>query len=81
MAVHIRMSRHGAKKSPFYRIVVADQRSPRDGRFIESLGTFNPNVDPSKLVIDRERFAYWTSKGARPSPTVLQVMKQHPVAG
>jgi small subunit ribosomal protein S16 len=83
MAVHIRMSRHGAKKTPFYRIVVADQRSPRDGRFIEPLGTFDPSLADKALVLDRERLAYWKSQGAQVSHTLVRLLKQHaaPAAG
>ena len=75
MAVHIRLARHGAKKTPFYRIVVTDQRNPRDGRFIERLGTFNPASDA--FVCDRERVEYWCSKGAKPSDTVQSLLKKH----
>ena len=59
MAVHIRLSRVGAKKAPLYRVVVADQRSPRGGRFIEKLGTYNPSGDTGALVLNRERLDYW----------------------
>jgi small subunit ribosomal protein S16 len=75
MAVHIRLARHGAKKTPFYRIVVTDQRNPRDGRFIERLGTFNPASDA--FACDRERLEYWRSKGAQPSDTLQSLLKKH----
>ncbi len=70
MAVRIRLKRMGAKKSPFYRIVVADSRSPRDGKFIEEIGTYNPLTDPAKISIDEEKALDWMQKGAKPSDTV-----------
>jgi len=76
MAVHIRLSRAGAKKRPFYRIVVADQRSPRGGRFLENLGTYDPSMDPGLFVVDSERLAYWRSKGALPSSTIDRLLKR-----
>lgn len=75
MAVHIRLSRAGAKKSPFYRIVVTDSRSPRDGRFIENIGTFDPSREAS-FRLDRARFDHWKKLGALPSPTVAQIVKR-----
>jgi len=75
MAVHIRLSRVGAKKAPFYRVVVADQRSPRGGRFIEKLGTYNPAGDPGALVVNRERLDYWRGRGALPSHTLDRLLK------
>jgi small subunit ribosomal protein S16 len=75
MAVHIRLSRHGTKKSPFYRIVVTDHRSPRDGRFIENIGTFHP---AGPFEIDRARLEYWRAQGAAPSDTLTQLLKKHP---
>lgn len=78
MAVHIRLARHGAKKNPFYRLVVTDQRSPRGGRFLENIGTFDPSKDPGTLTVDRARLAYWTGKGAQPSATVEQLLKRNP---
>ena len=75
MAVHIRLSRVGAKKGPLYRVVVADQRSPRGGRFIERLGTYNPTGDPGALVVNRERLDYWRSRGAQPSHTLDRLLK------
>jgi len=69
LSVKIRLRRIGAKKHPFYRLVVADTRSPRDGKFIEILGTFDPMTDPVKLTIDQEKIKAWLKKGARPSDT------------
>ncbi len=76
MAVAIRMARHGAKKKPFYRIVVADQRSPRDGRCIEQVGFYDPKGKPVELKLDAERVRYWIDKGARPSETVKWLLKK-----
>ncbi|MGE8136919.1 30S ribosomal protein S16 [Bacillus safensis] len=70
MAVKIRLKRMGAKKSPFYRIVVADSRSPRDGRFIETVGTYNPLVSPAEVKINEELALKWLQNGAKPSDTV-----------
>ena len=70
MAVKIRLKRIGAKKAPFYRIVVADSRSPRDGRQIETVGTYNPLAKPAELKIDEERALVWLHNGAQPSDTV-----------
>ncbi|AOZ87305.1 30S ribosomal protein S16 [Bacillus xiamenensis] len=70
MAVKIRLKRMGAKKSPFYRIVVADSRSPRDGRFIETVGTYNPVVSPAEVKINEELALKWLQNGAKPSDTV-----------
>ncbi|MGB5984646.1 MAG: 30S ribosomal protein S16 [Desulfobacterales bacterium] len=75
MAVKIRLARHGAKKRPFYRIVAADGESPRDGRFIEKLGTYNPLAEPVELVFDAERVRYWIGQGAQPSDTVRTLLK------
>lgn len=77
MAVHIRLSRAGAKKSPIYRVVVADQRSPREGRFIEKIGTYDPTSDPVSFIVDRERLEYWRVRGAQPSHTVDRLLKRH----
>ena len=74
--VRIRLRRMGAKKKPFYRIVVADQRSPRDGRFIEAIGTYDPLKDPAEVVIDTERVAHWISNGAQPSDSVTLILRQ-----
>jgi small subunit ribosomal protein S16 len=79
MAVHIRLARYGAKKSAFYRIVVTDLRNPRDGRFIERLGTFNPNATAeTELVLDHTRLQYWQERGAKPSATLDRLLKKHP---
>ncbi|NLC06561.1 MAG: 30S ribosomal protein S16, partial [Syntrophomonadaceae bacterium] len=69
MATKIRLKRMGAKKSPFYRIVVADSRSPRDGRFIEEIGYYNPTKDPIMLKVDEEKAIKWLNNGAQPSET------------
>src|SRR3989304_4574061 len=74
MAVRIRLKRVGAKKRPFYRVVVADQRSPRDGRFIENIGKYHPLEDPSLIEIDEERAMHWLRVGAQPSNTVRGLM-------
>lgn len=76
MSVRIRLARTGAKKKPFYRIVAADTRSPRDGRFLEKLGTYDPNTDPSTVVLDRPRVEYWLGCGAKASETVARLIKQ-----
>ncbi|WP_066175148.1 30S ribosomal protein S16 [Bacillus marinisedimentorum] len=70
MATKIRLKRMGAKKSPYYRLVVADSRSPRDGRFIEEIGTYNPVAKPAAVNIDEERALHWLQTGAKPSDTV-----------
>ena len=67
MAVKIRLRRMGEKKNPFYRIVVADSRSPRDGRFIEEIGTYNPNIEPSEFKVDEELAKKWLANGAQPT--------------
>ncbi len=79
MAVKIRLRRIGAKKAPFYRIVVADSRYPRDGRFIEEIGTYAPLEKPSKLVIDAERAKQWIKNGAQPTDTVKSLLKKNGV--
>ena len=79
MAVKIRLKRMGAKKAPFYRIVVSDSRSPRDGRFIEEIGTYNPLKDTGEIVVDKERAAYWIGCGAQPSDTVRALLKKSEV--
>ena len=75
MAVKIRLRRMGAKKAPFYRIVVADSRSPRDGRFIEEIGTYDPNRDPSVFDFNEEAAKKWLSNGAQPTETVGKLLK------
>lgn len=79
MAVKIRLARHGAKKRPFYRIVAADSDSPRDGRFLEKLGTYNPLQDPAQVILDTERVKYWIGQGATPSDTVKTILKREGV--
>ena len=74
--VKIRLRRMGAKKAPFYRIVVADSRYPRDGRFIEEIGTYNPTVTPSALSVDVERAQAWIKTGAQPTETVRDLLKK-----
>ena len=76
MAVKIRLKRMGAKKSPFYRIVVADSRSPRDGRFIETVGTYNPVANPAEVKIDEEITLKWLQNGAKPSDTVRNLLSK-----
>ena len=76
MAVKIRLARHGAKKRPFYRIVVADSESPRDGRYLENVGTYNPLVDPVEVSLKKERIKYWMDQGAKPSDTVKSLLKK-----
>ncbi|KYD08222.1 30S ribosomal protein S16 [Heyndrickxia sporothermodurans] len=76
MAVKIRLKRMGAKKSPFYRIVVADSRSPRDGRFIETVGTYNPVSQPAEVKIDEELAMKWLQNGAKPSDTVRNLFSK-----
>jgi len=74
--VKIRLRRMGAKKSPYYRIVVADSKSPRDGRFIEEIGTYNPLTSPSLIEVDAERADYWIKNGAQPTDTVRALLKK-----
>ncbi len=76
MAVKIRLKRMGAKKNPFYRIIVADARSPRDGRFIEEIGTYDPNAEPSAFKIDEESAKKWLANGAQPTDIVGKLFKQ-----
>ena len=75
MAVKIRLRRMGQKKAPFYRIVVADSRSPRDGRFIEEIGTYDPNQDPSVFKVDEEAAKRWLNNGAQPTEVVGKIFK------
>ncbi len=74
--VKIRLRRMGAKKAPYYRIVVADSRSPRDGRFIEEIGLYDPMADGEKIKVDMERAKYWISNGAQPTDTVRGLLKK-----
>lgn len=80
MAVHIRLSRCGKPKHAFYRIVATDSRSPRGGKYIEVIGTYDPRKPESKVAWNAERVKYWLSKGARPTQTVGQLMRQEPMA-
>ncbi len=77
MAVKIRLRRMGAKKTPFYRVVVADSRYPRDGRFIEEIGTYNPLVEPSEFKVDAEKTKKWIANGAQPTDTVKALLKKN----
>lgn len=74
--VKIRLKRMGQKKAPFYRIIVADSRSPRDGRFIEEIGYYNPNVEPSEVKVNEELAQKWLGTGAQPTATVSRLFKQ-----
>lgn len=76
MSVVIRLSRHGAKKKPIYRVVAADHQFPRDGRFLEVLGTYNPKSKEAKGDLNKERIQFWMSKGAKPTSAVAQIMKR-----
>ena len=88
MATKIRLQRHGRKAYPFYKIVVADSRAPRDGKFIEKIGTYNPNTDPATVDLDFDRALYWLNTGAQPSDTARSILshegvllKKHLLAG
>ena len=76
MAVKIRLKRMGSKKRPFYRVVVADSRSPRDGRFIENVGTYNPLVEPAEVKLEEEVIMGWLNNGAQPSDTVRNILSK-----
>jgi small subunit ribosomal protein S16 len=76
MGVRIRLARHGAKKKPFYRIVVAEGERPRDGKFLEKVGTYDPLVDPAKISLNSDRIKYWMEQGAIPSDTVKSLLKK-----
>ena len=78
MAVRVRLTRVGSKKNPIWRVVVADGRSPRDGRFIETVGHYNPQTQPSTIVLDHERLQHWIDRGAQPSGTVKKLMRSGP---
>ncbi|MFQ5574100.1 MAG: 30S ribosomal protein S16 [Terriglobia bacterium] len=75
MAVKIRLSRRGTKKKPHYRLVVVDSRMPRDGRFIDMIGRYNPRTEPSEIEIDKEKALHWLQVGAQPSAAVLKLLK------
>jgi len=79
MAVKIRLRRMGAKKAPYYRIVVADSRYPRDGRFIEELGSYDPLKEPAEVKVDAEKVAQWLKNGAQPTDTVRAILKRNGV--
>ncbi len=79
MAVRIRLRRMGAKKAPFYRVVVADSRYPRDGRFIEEVGYYDPTQEPSVVNIDSEKVKKWLANGAQPTETVRDLLKKHEI--
>ena len=74
--VKIRLQRQGAKKAPFYHIVVADSRTPRDGRIIEKIGSYNPMTDPATIVLDKEKVAEWIKNGAKPTDTVKALIEK-----
>ncbi len=76
MAVKLRLMRMGKKKQPVYRVVAADSRSPRDGRFIEILGTYEPRIEPSRVLIDNAKAVHWLSQGAQPTDVVARLLKQ-----
>ena len=76
MAVKIRLKRMGTKRAPFYRVVVADSRFPRDGRFIEQVGTYNPMTDPATCEFDAEKIQKWIGNGAQPTDTVKRLLKE-----
>ncbi|HME92537.1 MAG TPA: 30S ribosomal protein S16 [Myxococcaceae bacterium] len=76
MAVVLRLSRAGAKKMPYYHVVATDSRNPRDGKFIEAIGSYDPNQEPPKLEINRERLEHWLKAGAMPSETVAGLIKR-----
>jgi len=80
MAVKIRLTRMGDKKSPFYRIIVADSRAPRDGRFIDQVGTYNPLTQPAQINLDQEKIKQWLANGAQPTDTVKGILTQNGVA-
>jgi small subunit ribosomal protein S16 len=81
MSVRVRLTRVGSKKNPIWRVVVADQRSPRDGRFIETIGRYNPQTEPSTIAIDEERLQHWLARGAQPTGAVKQLMKAQAKSG
>ena len=75
MAVTLRLARRGAKKSPFYHVVATDSRNPRDGKFIEQVGTYDPSFSPAKVSFENDRVEHWIKMGAQPSSTVAQLLK------
>ena len=80
MAVHIRLQRFGAKKVPFYRVIVADSRKKRDGAYLEQVGTYDPRAKSGGVTMDREKIEAWIKKGAKPSQTVSELIKKQPKA-
>ena len=80
MSVKMRLARHGAKKRPFYRIVVADSESPRDGRYLENVGTYNPLREPAEVTLKTDRVQYWLQQGAIPTDTVRNILKREGVS-
>lgn len=78
MAVRIRLSRQGRKKKPFYRIVVANSEAPRDGKFLEIVGTYDPNQDPAAVTLKYDKLQAWLDKGAKPTVTVKSLLAKHP---
>jgi small subunit ribosomal protein S16 len=80
MSVRVRLTRVGGNKNPIWRVVVADQRSPRDGRFIEAIGHYNPQTEPSTIDIDDERLRHWLDRGAQPTNTVKKLIKARQAA-
>jgi small subunit ribosomal protein S16 len=81
MSVRVRLTRVGNKKNPIWRVVVADQRSPRDGRFIETIGHYNPQTEPSTIRIDEDRLQHWLARGAQPTGSVKQLVKAYSKSG
>ena len=81
MAVKLRLTRVGSKKNPIYRVVVADSRSPRDGKFIEIVGRYNPQTDPSTIELDEEKIRDWLGKGAQPTDSVARLLKAKNIGG
>lgn len=75
MAVMLRLARRGAKKSPFYHVVATDSRNPRDGKFNEEIGTYDPNYEPARIALKQDRLEHWLKVGAQPSATVKQIIK------
>lgn len=80
MAVHIRLTRKGRKKKPFYRIIVADSQAPRDGKFLDIIGTYDPMQEPAVVSLDNEKLDDWIKKGAQPTVTVKSLIKKHAAA-
>ena len=81
MAVRVRLTRVGSRKNPVWRVVVADSRSPRDGRAIETIGRYNAQTEPSEIVLDEERLRHWLDRGAQPSETVRTLMRAKGLSG